>query len=462
MSSLAFSDLGLSKPLLQAVIDEGYSKPTEIQERAIPPLLAGKDLLGTAQTGTGKTAAFTLPMLQRLDDVGSRRNRSGGMPARPAALVLAPTRELAIQIDQSVATYGARSRVSHTAVFGGAPKGRQLQQLRQGPVILTATPGRLLDFIGEGAIDLSRVEILILDEADRMLDMGFIPDVRKIAARVTNRKQTALFSATMPQEIEKLAQELLNRAERIAVAPKAITADGINQSVLHLAREDKIGFLPELIQDRNMFKVLVFTRTKHRAKKVAKVLMKSGIPSDELHGNRTQNQRQRALESFRTGKVQVLVGTDVAARGIDVDDITHVINYEIPNEPETYVHRIGRTARAGTEGEAISMCDVEELSDFRRIESLLKREVRVDRAHRCHQEPPAQQRGPGRPQKRSSAGGGRGSSGGRPAGGRNSGAGRGRSTGRAADGRNAGAGRSSSGGRGGSGRNRSGGQNGRG
>ncbi|MFW5976225.1 MAG: DEAD/DEAH box helicase, partial [Alkalispirochaetaceae bacterium] len=371
MQSHSFSDLGLSQGFLNAVVSQGYTKPTEVQARAIPVLLSGANLLATAQTGTGKTAAFTLPLLQRLLEERKQRgapghkNGSGRGPARPAALILAPTRELAIQIDTSLEEYGRGSGVSHLAVFGGAPKGRQLQGLRKNPAILAATPGRLLDFMGEGEIDLSGVRYFILDEADRMLDMGFIPDVRRIAKAVTGREQTSLFSATMPPEIEALSRELLGKAERIAVAPKAITADGIKQSVLHLAREAKIGFLPELIRERNMFRVLVFTRTKHRAKKVASVLLKNGILSDELHGNRTQNQRQRALENFRNGKVQVLVGTDVAARGIDVDDITHVINYEIPNEPETYVHRVGRTARAGSVGEAISLCDSEELSDFR-------------------------------------------------------------------------------------------------
>ncbi|MFW6228196.1 MAG: DEAD/DEAH box helicase [Alkalispirochaeta sp.] len=413
MQSHAFSQLGLAEVLTRAVAAEGYTTPTDIQAQAIPMLLSGSNVLGTAQTGTGKTAAFTLPLLHRLIEDGSasprvgmtpagtdrgrqnasrsnHRSRRSISPARPLALVLAPTRELAIQIEVSVRTYGGHSGITSIAVFGGAPKPRQVQGLRRNPTVLVATPGRLQDFIGEGEIDLQDVSYLILDEADRMLDMGFIPEVRKIAKMVVNRKQTALFSATMPGEIESLARELLGPgAERVAIAPKTVTADGIKQSVLHIAREDKIGLLPELIRERNMFRVLVFTRTKHRAARVAKVLSKAGIPSDEIHGNRTQNQRQRALESFRNGKVQVLVGTDVAARGIDVDDITHVINYEIPNEPETYVHRIGRTARAGTRGEAISMCDRDELNDFRRIEGLLKRSVEVDRTHRAHLEPPA-------------------------------------------------------------------------
>ncbi|MFP4375233.1 MAG: DEAD/DEAH box helicase, partial [Spirochaetaceae bacterium] len=388
MSTQSFADLGLSEAFLRSVAAQGYETPTEIQARAIPPLLEGKDLLGTAQTGTGKTAAFTLPLLQRL--VADGRTRGGSHAAcRPIALILAPTRELAIQIDESVATYGAGSGISHLAVFGGASKGGQLSGLRRNPLVLAATPGRLLDFIGERVIDLSGVQTLIIDEADRMLDMGFIPDVRRIAALVENRRQTVLFSATMPGPIEELARELLGEAERIAVAPEEITIDRIRQSVLHVAREDKPALLPELIRDRSMFRVLVFTRTKHRAARLAKALRKTGIDSDEIHGNRSQNQRQSALERFRSGRVQVLVGTDVAARGIDVDDITHVINYEIPHEPETYVHRIGRTARAGTDGEAISMCDTEELGDFRRIERLLKRSVEIDREHRYHREPVA-------------------------------------------------------------------------
>ena len=405
MNTHSFQELGLSSALTEAVSAEGYTSPTEIQARAVPHLLAGRDLLATAQTGTGKTAAFVLPLLQRLAAAGAqphgdtkrktgggassgpKKNGGRGGVARPKALILVPTRELAVQIDTSVATYGAHSAVTHTAVFGGAPKARQSAALRKRPTVLTATPGRLLDFIGEGQIDLSAVEVLILDEADRMLDMGFIPDVRRIAGMVENRRQTALFSATMPKAVEALASELLGDAARISVAPEALTVDTVKQSVLHLDHEHKTELLSQLIKDRGMFRVLVFTRTKHRASRVAKALFKAGIPSAEIHGNRTQNQRQAALERFRSGRVQALVGTDVAARGIDVDDITHVINFEIPNEPETYVHRIGRTARAGAEGEAISMCDSGELGDFRRIERLLQEPVSVDREHQYHREP---------------------------------------------------------------------------
>lgn len=452
MHSLSFSDLGLSPALVKTVAAQGYSAPTEVQERAIPVLLSGANLLGTAQTGTGKTAAFTLPLLHRLMESERADGRGGGTPgsgdggrresreaagrnarrsnsrkrtnsktsrsrgpARPEALIVAPTREMAIQIDESVGTYGARSGITHTAVFGGAPKGRQLEALRRNPVVLAATPGRLRDFVGDGAIDLSGVRYFILDEADRMLDMGFIPDVRTIAALVSEREQTALFSATMPDEVKHLAREILGEgAERISVAPKAVTADGIKQSVLHMERTDKISMLPELILDRRMQRVLVFTRTKHRAAKVAKVLSKAGIPADEIHGNRSQNQRQRALERFRSGRIQALVGTDVAARGIDVDDISHVINYEIPHEPETYVHRIGRTARAGMEGEALSLCDVDEVADFRRIEGLLKGAVDVDRSHRAQVEPPPSRRSGNGAGRSNTKGGGRG---GRPDGG---------------------------------------------
>ena len=418
MDTHSFGGFGLSQALLNAVAAEGYKEPTTIQSQAIPVLMQGKDIIATAQTGTGKTAAFTLPLIHSLGDDASKRGGKGPQ-ARPRALILAPTRELAIQIDESVATYGAGSRLSHTAVFGGASKNGQLSQLRRNPTVLAATPGRLLDFIGEGAIDLSSVEVLVIDEADRMLDMGFIPDVRRIAKRTENRRQTAMFSATMPPQIEELAQELLKDPTRVAVAPKKMTVDAINQTVLHLAREDKSTLLPQLIRDRNMFRVLVFTKTKHKAARVAKTLAKDGIPSAEIHGNRTQNQRQRALEGFRSGKVQALVGTDVAARGIDVDDITHVINYEIPHEPETYVHRIGRTARAGADGEAISMCDTDELKDFRQIEQLLKQPVAIDRNHPFHAEPPAERRGGRAASSRvaSNAGGRGGNSGGNRSGG---------------------------------------------
>ena len=412
MQNQTFSNLGLSPVILKAVEKQGYSVPTEIQAQAIPSLLLGRDLLGTAQTGTGKTAAFVLPLLQRLISGRSSysagnngfarpiNGRPGGPSARtsasrpsnftvfPAALILAPTRELAIQIDESISQYGEGCGIKHTVIFGGAPKPTQAAKLRRLPEILTATPGRLMDFIEEGIINLSNVRVLVLDEADRMLDMGFIPPVRRIAGMTANREQTLLFSATMPTEIEKLSRELLRNPQRIAVAPQTATVPIINQSVLYLEREDKIKLLPKLIRDRGMFRVIVFTKTKHKAARLAQILHKERIPSDSIHGDRSQNQRQRALENFRSGMIQVLVATDVASRGIDVDDITHVINYEIPHEPESYIHRIGRTGRAGNGGDAISLCDTEELSDFRAIEKLLGAPVSVDRDHIYHREAP--------------------------------------------------------------------------
>lgn len=396
MQSQLFQDFALSGPILAAIRQEGYEKPTDIQAHAIPLLLEGNDLLGTAQTGTGKTAAFVLPLLDRL--MKERVSRSGNPtrrePARPRALILAPTRELAIQIDESIRRYGAGSGISRSVVFGGAPKPSQAARLRNRPQILTATPGRLMDFVGEGLIDLSAVEILILDEADRMLDMGFIPTVRTIAEMAKHRNQTVLFSATMPKEIERLAAELLNNPERVAIAPQDVTVDRIQQSVLHMTKEDKNTMLPQLIRDRGMFRVIVFTRTKHRASRIARMLHKEQIPADAIHGDRSQNQRQRALEQFRRGRIQVLVATDVAARGIDVDDVTHVINYEIPNEAESYVHRIGRTGRAGSEGIAIALCDREELKDFRAIEALIGQQITIDRDHPYHQEPAPPRRTP--------------------------------------------------------------------
>ncbi|MFW5801478.1 MAG: DEAD/DEAH box helicase [Spirochaeta sp.] len=436
MESLTFSQLDLASCILQAVERQGYTTPTPIQSQSIPVLMEGKDLLGTAQTGTGKTAAFVLPLLDRLLKTpkspaarpaeagntrfdparGNGRNRNDSRrrrpnPAQPDALLLAPTRELAIQIEESLRKYGSGSGLRHTVVYGGAPKPGQAAKLRGNPDILVATPGRLMDFINEGMIDLSNVKILVLDEADRMLDMGFIPEMRRIAAMSQNRDQTVLFSATMPREIEQLAQELLSSPERVAIAPKKVTVDSIKQTVLHMDREDKTKLLPNLIRDNGMFRVIIFTRTKHRAARVAKLLSKESIPADAIHGDRTQGQRQRALESFRRGKIQALVATDVASRGIDVSDVTHVINFEIPNEAESYIHRIGRTGRAGTEGAAIAMCARDEIKDLRAIEKLLGTPIEIDRNHEYHMEPPAPRQnhsgGSGRRPARDSRSGGR-------------------------------------------------------
>ena len=386
--SLLFKKLGLSEQLVQTVAERGYREPTDVQVRAIPPFLAGRDVLATAQTGTGKTAAFLLPVLDRLQAGAiARAPRSAGRIARPSVLVLAPTRELAVQIAEQAHVYNDNRSMRCAVVYGGAPKGGQLQQLSRGPDILIATPGRLVDFIGEGVIALGNVACLILDEADRMLDMGFIHEVRRIAALVRAKRQTALFSATMPREIEALARELLVDAVRVAAARAEQAVGTIAQEVLHVAQADKTALLASIIDERGVFKAIVFTRTKHKAARLAKQLARQGIAADSIHGDRTQNQRTRALAGFHSGKLQILVATDVASRGIDVDDVSHVINYDLPNEAEVYVHRIGRTGRAGADGVAISFCDSGELAYLRAIEQLQKTRIGVTRDHAFHVEP---------------------------------------------------------------------------
>ena len=381
MSDLRFSDLALATSVQNAVRQEGYLHPTPIQAEAIPELIAGRDVLATAQTGTGKTAAFVLPLVHHL--LGRRPDTKG-----PEALILCPTRELAVQIGEAFTRYGAGSAVRHSVLFGGAPKPTQIRSLRARPRVVIATPGRLLDLINERYLTLDRVQFLVLDEADRMLDMGFIPDVRRICSMVNAERQTALFSATMPDEIASLAASIMQNPTRIAVASDSVAVDRIDQTVLHVDQENKLQLLTELIQGRGMYRAIVFTRTKHRSSRVAKALNKAGITSDAIHGDKTQNARQRALDSFRRGRIQVLVATDVASRGIDVDDVTHVVNFEIPNEPETYVHRIGRTARAGADGIAISLCTRDELSSLRAIERLIEAPIPVDIDHAYHVEPP--------------------------------------------------------------------------
>ena len=378
-----FSSLMLSASLVAAVQKQGYVSPTEIQSRAIPPLLEGHDLLATAQTGTGKTAAFMLPLLHNLASV------KGEARGWPEALILAPTRELAIQLDESARRYSSGSGVRHAVVYGGASKYAQIQILRSRPRLLIATPGRLLDFIGEGYIRLQSVRILVLDEGDRMLDMGFIPDVRRIIGMMPEKRQTSLFSATMPHEIEALAAGILHEPIRISTEKGEMKVAQIEQKVLFVEQANKLDLLRVLIEQNEMTKALVFTRTKHKASKLAKALMRGDISSDSIHGDKTQSARQRTLEAFRRGQVRVLVATDVAARGIDVADISHVINFELPYEPETYVHRVGRTARAGTSGMALSLCDAEEIPALRAIERLLKSSIPVDRSHGYHVEPPA-------------------------------------------------------------------------
>ncbi len=370
----SFSELALRPEIQQALAAQGYQNPTPIQAQAIPPALAGRDLLGIAQTGTGKTAAFVLPILQRLSN-------SGGFPqpGTVRALILTPTRELAIQIDESIANYGAQLRMRHAVIFGGVGQGRQVNALAAGLDLLVATPGRLLDLMQQRHVKLDKVEVFVLDEADRMLDMGFIHDVRKIVAKLHKQRQTLFFSATMPNEIADLAGSLLNEPVRVEVAPVSSTAERIEQRVIHVPGGAKRQLLVDLLNnDDTMRRVIVFTRTKHGANRVADYLDRSGHNTSAIHGNKSQNARQAALNAFRDGSMRVLVATDIAARGIDIDEITHVINFDLPNVAETYVHRIGRTARAGASGMAIAFCDNgEERSFLRAIERLTRVPLKV-------------------------------------------------------------------------------------
>jgi ATP-dependent RNA helicase RhlE len=368
-SSPDFSDLDLCSDLLDALRDRGYETPTPIQTQAIPHLLEGRDLLGVAQTGTGKTAAFALPILDLLDERDQRP-----VPRRPRALVLTPTRELASQIAGSFEAYGKHLPLRTTVVFGGVGKSPQVRALRRGVDVLVATPGRLLDLMGEGHVDFDHVEIFVLDEADRMLDMGFLRDVHKVVARLPRERQSLLFSATMPRDIANLAQTLLHDPVRVEVTPPSSTVDRVEQRVCFVGKPDKRFLLAELLGDADIERALVFTRTKHGADRVARQLAKSGTSTTALHGSKSQGQRERALAGFRSGRVRVLVATDIAARGLDVPGITHVINFDLPNEPESYVHRIGRTARAGRAGVAISFCDPSE----RAYLAAIKREVGTD------------------------------------------------------------------------------------
>jgi ATP-dependent RNA helicase RhlE len=374
-----FSDLKLSAPLLQALATEGYETPTPIQAQAIPPLLEGRDLLGIAQTGTGKTAAFALPLLQRLTTTDRR-----AAPRSVRALILTPTRELCVQILDSFRSYGRHLRLSRVAIYGGVSQGPQVQALSRGVDILVATPGRLLDLMNQGQVKFDGLEAFVLDEADRMLDMGFIVPVKRIVAKIPAQRQTLMFSATMPQAVQGLVASLLKEPVRVEVTPVATTAERIAQRVHFVEKANKRALLESLLGDKAISRALVFTRTKHGANKVAEGLAKAGIRADAIHGNKSQNARQKALNDFRSGKVRVLVATDIAARGIDVDGVTHVINYDLPNEPESYVHRIGRTARAGNEGIAISFCDSEERAYLRDIERTIRQPVPVDAEHAYH------------------------------------------------------------------------------
>jgi len=368
----SFASLGLAEPILRALKDENYETPTPIQAQAVPTLLASKDLLGIAQTGTGKTAAFALPILQHLS-----ANRAHPVPKSPRALILAPTRELAIQIGDAFRAYGRFLGLRQTVVVGGVGYQQQIQALHRGVDILVATPGRLMDHMQANHVRLERVTHLVLDEADRMLDMGFVRDVRKIVAALPKRRQSMFFSATMPPDVAKLASEMLFQPARVEVTPAVITVDKIKQNVHFVNAADKRTLLVKLLNDPALSRVIVFTRTKHGANRVADQLERSKIAAEAIHGNKSQSARQRALERFRSGHARVLVATDIAARGIDVDGITHVVNFELPNVPETYVHRIGRTARAGAEGVAISLCDGSERAYLRDIERLTKRTIAV-------------------------------------------------------------------------------------
>ena len=374
-----FTELKLSAPLLQALATEGYETPTPIQAQAIPPLLEGRDLLGIAQTGTGKTAAFALPLLQRLT---STDRRAG--PRSVRALILTPTRELCIQILDSFRTYGRHLRLSRAAVYGGVSQGPQVHNLSRGVDVLVATPGRLLDLMNQGQVRFDGLEAFVLDEADRMLDMGFIVPVKRIVAKLPKERQTLLFSATMPQAVHGLVASLLKEPVRVEVTPVATTAERISQRVHFVEKANKRALLHHLLSNQAIARALVFARTKHGANKVAEQLDRAGVRTDAIHGNKSQNARQKALNDFRNGKVRVLVATDIAARGIDVDGITHVINFDLPNEPESYVHRIGRTARAGAEGIAISFCDAEERAFLRDIEKTIRQPVAVDADHPFH------------------------------------------------------------------------------
>ncbi len=374
---MTFDQLGLIEPILKALQTEGYTEPTPIQEQSIPIVLQRKDLLGCAQTGTGKTAAFAIPVLQLLHEERKAGNHNKGIKA----LVLTPTRELAIQIDESFAAYGRHTGLKHTVIFGGVSQVPQVNALKHGVDILIATPGRLLDLIEQRFINLSQLQLFVLDEADRMLDMGFIHDVKKVITKIPARRQTLFFSATMPPEIASLANTILSHPVKVEVTPVSSTAETIQQAVYFAEKENKRLLLKHVLQDNAIKSVLVFTRTKHGADKVVKDLHKAGIKAEAIHGNKSQNARQRALTNFKSGETRVLVATDIAARGIDVDNLSHVINYELPNVPETYVHRIGRTGRAGASGIALSFCDAEEKAYLKDIQKLIAMNIPVVTDH---------------------------------------------------------------------------------
>jgi len=380
---MRFEDLGLSEPILRAVNAEGYTTPTPIQVQAIPHVLAGRDLLGCAQTGTGKTAAFALPILHRLHAAHpAHAAHTSHRRARPIrALVLSPTRELAAQIGESFRAYGRNTGLRGVVIYGGVNQNRQTSALHGGTDILVATPGRLLDLMNQGHVDLNSVEVFVLDEADRMLDMGFIHDIRKIVAKVPKTRQTLFFSATMPSDIRKLADNILHKPASVQVAPESAAADNVSQSVYHVKKRHKPVLLVHLLRGSSFKRSLVFTRTKSGANRVVRELGEAGITCEAIHGNKSQGARERAIQNFKTSRTHVLVATDIAARGLDIDGISHVVNYDLPNVPETYVHRIGRTARAGASGVAVSFCDPEERSHLKAIEHLIRRTIDTNTEH---------------------------------------------------------------------------------
>ncbi len=377
ISQLKFLDLQLIEPIAKALQEEGYETPTPIQQQSIPHVLKGKDLLGTAQTGTGKTAAFAIPILQNLFHKNTKNNQI-------KALILTPTRELAIQIEESFKAYGRHLPLKTLVIFGGVKQGAQENALKKGVDVLVATPGRLLDFISQGIISLKNLEIFVLDEADRMLDMGFVHDVKRVVKLLPQKRQTLFFSATFPTEIKNLADSMLTNPVRVEVAPVAATADTIQQSVYFVEKDDKLNLLTHILQNNISESVLVFARTKHGADKIARKLQKDKISAEAIHGNKSQNQRQNALGNFKSGKTRVLVATDIAARGIDIDELKHVINFELSDVSETYVHRIGRTGRAGNEGSSISFVDGLDLINLKNTEKLIGKKIPVVKDHPFH------------------------------------------------------------------------------
>jgi ATP-dependent RNA helicase RhlE len=368
---VSFNNLQLIEPVLKALSHEGYTNPTPIQEKSIPVILQKRDLLGCAQTGTGKTAAFTIPVLQLM----SQEQSASSSQHRVRALILTPTRELAIQIGESIRAYGRFLNLRHQVIFGGVSQYSQVQAIRRGTDIVVATPGRLLDLMQQGHISLNDIRYFVLDEADRMLDMGFVRDVRKIISKLPAKRQTLFFSATMPGEIKQLADMLLTNPVRVEVTPVSSTVDMIQQSVYYLEKQSKQSLLIHLLKDKTVESALVFIQMKHNADKLARALNKAGIRTEAIHGNKSQNARQAALHNFKNRKTRVLVATDIAARGIDIDELSHVINYELPKEPETYVHRIGRTGRAGANGVAMSFCDWSEKVHLKEIQQLIKKGI---------------------------------------------------------------------------------------